>query len=148
MMNVERRGVSEVISTIIIILIVSVVGSLLFAYSSGLLQSNQDRVIRENQLETDQARERFKFTAVWWNSVDDVLNITVYNYGAIDLEVNDIYIDGVRVQSYLFGQNELIKTEMFLKIAFTSPVAISEGETYSINIVSANGVSKVGSWEA
>ena len=147
-MIVKRRGVSEIISTIIIILIVSVAGSLLFTYSSVQFQGQQDRAIRENKLSADQAQERFRFTAVWWDGNDDLLNITVYNYGKLDIDISDIYINGERVQTYLFGRDELILTETYLRVAFTSPVAIVAGETYSINIVSSNGVKKVGNWEA
>lgn len=147
-MIVKRRGVSEIISTVIIILIVSVAGSLLFTYSSGQFQEQQSRAVTENKLSTDQAQERFRITAVWWNGNDDLLNITVYNYGVLDIEISDIYIDGTRVQTYLFGRNELILTDKYLRVAFTSPVTIITGETYSINIVSSNGVKKVGNWEA
>jgi flagellin-like protein len=147
-MFVQRRGVSEIISTIIIILIVSVAGSLLFTYSSVLFQRQQDTAIRENKLSTVQAQELFRFTAVWWNGNDDLLNVTVYNYGKLDIDIIDIYIDGVRVQTYFFGRNELILTEKYLRVAFTSPVTLVSGETYSINVVSRNGVKKVGDWEA
>jgi len=87
-------------------------------------------------------------TAVWWNGNDDLLNITVYNYGMLDLDISDIYVDGVRVQTYFFGRNEVILTEKYLKVAFTSPVTIIDGESYTINIVSSNGVKKVENWEA
>lgn len=147
-MIVKRRGVSEIISTVMIILIVSIAGSLLFTYSSTMFQENQDRVLRETELSTQQAQTRFKFTAVWWNGNDDLLNITVYNYGMIDIEVNDIYVDGVQVQTYFFGRNELIQTKKYLKMAFTSPVTIIDGESYRINIVSSIGVSQVANWEA
>ena len=147
-MFVKRRGVSEIISTIIIILIVSVAGSLLFTYSSVLFQRQQGTAIRENRLSTVQAQELFRFSAVWWNGNDDLLNVTVYNYGKLDIDISDIYIDGVRVEAYFFGRGELILTEKYLRVAFTSPVTLVAGETYSINMVSSNGVKKVGDWEA
>ena len=147
-MIVKRRGVSEIISTIIIILIVSVAGSLLFTYSLELFQKQQDKALLENRLSTNQIQERFKFIAVWWNGNDDLLNITVYNYGTLDVEISDIYIDGVRVQTFFFGRNEVILTENYLKVAFTSPVTLVVGKTYSFKIVSSNGVKKVANWEA
>ena len=147
-MIVKRRGVSEIISTIIIILIVSIAGSLLFTYSLGLFQGQQDKALKENKLSTDQSQERFKFIAVWWNGNDDLLNITVYNYGTLDVEISEIYINGVRVQTYFFGKNEVILTEKYLRVAFTSPVTLVVGETYSFSIVSSNGVKKVANWEA
>ncbi len=147
-MIVKRRGVSEIISTIIIILIVSIAGSLLFTYSSGLFQGQQDKALKENKLSTDQVQERYKLTTVWWNGNDNLLNITVYNYGTLDIEISDIYINGVRVQIYFFGRNEVILSGKYLKVAFTSPVSIVYGETYSFNLVSNNGVKKIANWEA
>jgi archaellum component FlaF (FlaF/FlaG flagellin family) len=147
-MIVKRRGVSEIISTIIIILIVSIAGSLLFTYSSGLFQGQQDKALKENKLSTDQVQERYKLTTVWWNGNDNLLNITVYNYGTLDIEISDIYINGVRVQIYFFGRNEVIISEKYLRVAFASPVSIVYGETYSFNIVSSNGVKKIANWEA
>ena len=90
-MIVKRRGVSEIISTIIIILIVSIAGSLLFTYSSGLFQGQQDKALKENKLSTDQVQERYKLTTVWWNGNDNLLNITVYNYGTLDIEIRYIF---------------------------------------------------------
>lgn len=147
-MIVKRRGVSEIISTIIIILIVSIAGSLLFTYSSGLFQGQQDKALKENKLSTDQVQERYKLTTVWWNGNDNLLNITVYNYGTLDIEISDIYINGVRVQIYFFGRNEVILSGKYLRVAFTSPVSIVYGETYSFNLVSNNGVKKIANWEA
>jgi flagellin-like protein len=107
-MSLKRRGVSEIISTIILILIVSVAGSMLFAYSAGFFQGQQDEVLRENELTVNQAEERFRITAVSWNGVDDDLDIAVYNYGLDDIEISDIYINNIRVQTYTSGQNEVI----------------------------------------
>ena len=35
-----------------------------------------------------------------------------------------------------------------MRVAFTSPVSIVYGETYSFNLVSNNGVKKIANWEA
>ena len=144
----KRRGVSEIISTIIIILIVSVSGSLLFAYSSGFFQEQQDSILRESELTVNKAEERFKISAILWNGVDDDLNIAVFCYGKADLAINDIYVDGIRVQTYTSGRYDIIRTDKIKRIIFTSPVTITLGESYTINIVSSNGVSEIDNWEA
>ncbi len=64
------------------------------------------------------------------------------------MAISDIYIDGVRVQIYTSGRNEIIYTEKIKRIVFTSPVTITLGEGYTINIVSGNGVSQINNWEA
>ncbi len=147
-MLMKRRGVSEIISTIILILIVSVSGSLLFAYSADFIQGQQDSIITENERTIDQAEERFRIAAVFWSGSGDVLDIAVYNYGLDDMEITDIYVDGIRVQTYTSGRNEIIYTEKIKRIVFTSPVTITLGEGYTINIVSSNGVTQIDNWEA
>ena len=146
-MFMKRRGVSEIISTIIIILIVSVSGSVLFVYSSGFFQEQQDSVLRESELSVNQAEEKFRVSSVLWNGVDDDLDIAVYNYGKADLKITDVYVDGVRVQTFTSGRNDLILTNKIKRIIFTSPVTITLGDSYTLNIVSSNGVSEIDNWE-
>ena len=147
-MLLKRRGVSEIISTIVLILIVSVSGSLLFAYSADFFQGQQDVILTDNERTIDQAEERFRISTVFWSGAGDVLDIAVYNYGMDDMEITDIYVDGVRVQTYTSGRNEIIYTEKIKRIVFTSPVTITLGEGYTINIVSSNGVTQIDNWEA
>ncbi len=144
----KRRGVSEIISTIILILIVSVVGSLLFAYSAGFFQEQQTTVISDNVLATNQAEERFRISAVYWSGAGDVIDVAVYNYGIDDISIDDVYVDGKRVQTYTSGRYEEIRTDKIRRIVFTSPITITGGESYTLNIVSSNGVSRVDNWEA
>jgi archaellum component FlaF (FlaF/FlaG flagellin family) len=147
-MYTKRRGVSEIISTIMIILIVSIAGSYLFVYATGLFQKQQDDFIKTKELSTVKAQERFKVTAIWWSGTNDLLNISVYNYGIHDIEINDVYIDGIRVKQYTFGRNIQLKTEDILQIAFDSPISIVPGRKYSIILVTSNGVSKKIEWGA
>jgi hypothetical protein len=147
-MYTKRRGVSEIISTLMIILIVSIAGSYLFVYATSLFQKQQDDFIKNEELSTVKTRERFKITAIWWSGTDNLLNISVYNYGVNDIEINDIYVDGIRVKQYYFGRNSLLKTENILQIAFDSPKSVVAGRQYSIIIVTKNGVSKTVEWGA
>ena len=144
----KRRGVSEIIATIILIMIVSIAGTLLFAYSSNYIQDLNDQHQENNELTIGTAQERFTISTVWWSGADDFLNITVYNYGQNDIKITDIYIDGVQVSTYAFGRDTLILTEKILQLGFTSPVTITDGAEYKITIVSERGVSKIVYWEA
>ena len=147
-MFVKRRGVSEIIATIILIMIVSIAGTLLFAYSSNYIQNLNDQYQENNELTIGTAQERFTISTVWWSGADDFLNITVYNYGQNDIQITDVYIDGVQVSTYAFGRDTLILTEKILQLGFTSPVAIIDGAEYRITIVSGRGVSEIVYWEA
>lgn len=144
----KRRGVSEIIATIILIMIVSIAGTLLFAYSTNYIQDLNDQYQENNEITSGTAQERFTVTTVWWSGADDFLNITVYNFGQNDISITDVYIDGVQVSAYAFGRDTLILTEKLLQLGFTSPVAIIDGIAYKITIVSERGVSEIIYWEA
>jgi len=145
---VKRRGVSEIIATIILIMIVSIAGTFLFAYSSNYIQDLNDQHQENNELTIGNAQERFTVSTFWWSGADDFLNITVYNYGQNDIQITDVYIDGVQVSTYSFGRDTLILTEKLLQLGFTSPVTIVDGVEYKITIVSKRGVSETVYWEA
>jgi len=145
---VKRRGVSEIISTIMLILIVSIAGTYLFSYSSTYIQRQSNQFIINNEVTIGTAQERFTVTAVWWGGSGDFLNITVYNFGQNDIEIADIYIDGARVSTYSFGRNTLILTEDLLQIGFTSPITVMGNTEYKITIASGRGESETIYWEA
>ena len=144
----KRRGISEIISTIILILIVSVAGTYLFAYSTTYIQAQNDQFLSDNEITVGKAQERFTVTTVWWSGSGQFLNLTIYNYGQNDIAISDIYIDGVRVSDYSFGRNVKILTGDLHQIGITSPIAITSGFSYKISIVSSRGVSKSVYWEA
>jgi len=147
-MPVKRRGISEIISTIILILIVSVAGTYLFAYSTTYIQTQSDQFLSDNEITVGKAQERFTVTTVWWSGSGQFLNLTIYNYGQNDIAVSDIYIDGVRVSDYSFGRNAKILTGDLQQIGVNSPITITSGVSYKISIVSSRGVSKSVYWEA
>ena len=144
----KRRGISEIISTIILIMIVSIAGTYLFAYSSNFIQKNNDQYMRDMELDVGQAQERFTVSSVWWSGSGNFLNITVYNYGQNDIQVSDVYIDGVRVSSYSYGRNTVILTEKLLSVGFDSPITIVDGSEYKITVVSKRGVRETIYWGA
>ncbi|MCB2171149.1 hypothetical protein KQH65_00255 [archaeon] len=147
-MSVNRRGISEIISTIIIIMIVSIAGTYLFAYSTTFIQTENDQYLTNNELEVGQTQERFTVSSVWWSGADDFLNITVYNFGQNDIRVSDVYVDGIRVSAFSYGRDTLILTEKLMKVGFTSPIAIISGSEYKITVVNSRGVTEVIYWRA
>ncbi len=144
----KRSGISEIISTIMLILIVSIAGTYLFAYSTNYIQLQNNQFLDTNEITLGRAQERFTVSSVWWSGSGNFLNITVYNYGQNDIKVSDVYIDGIRVSSFSFGSDTLILTEKLLQVGFTSPLAIIDGTEYKITVVSSRGVSEVIYWGA
>jgi len=144
----DKRGVSEIVASLIIILIVTVAGAGLYAYSLNAFSSSGSSFLLQTSGREDRARERLLITTVWWNVTTDYLNVTVLNYGKIELAIDAVYIDGTQVSVYTDGKGETVTKDSFVSVKFTSPVSIVDGQTYEIIAVSERGNNDVVYWEA
>jgi len=143
----DKRAVSEIVASLIIVLIVSVAGVALYSYSLGAFSSSSSSFQLQTNQREERARERFSIIAVWWDTVDQ-LNLTVLNYGKIELAIDAVYINGTPVSSYSSGIGTTVGTEKLISIKFTSPVPIQDGQTYEIIAVSERGSKNVVYWKA
>ena len=142
----NKHGVSEIIASLILILIVSAAGVLAYSVSLTAFSSSTS----DFQLQTDQreekARERLVIIAVWWD-LSNQLNLTVLNYGRIDLAVDKVYVNGTVVATYLSGRGVRIGTWSVVSVKFVSPVSIVSGQTYAMIVVSERGSKNEISWQ-
>ena len=141
------RAVSEVIASLVLLLIVVVLGTFLYGYSLSAMGEQQSSFKGEVGMQAERAQERFKLIAAWWSGSGDLLNLTILNYGKLDIKIVDIYVNGEGVASYYTGRGEDIYTSRWERVSFTSPVPISAGTLYEIVLVSERGVSHVDRWE-
>lgn len=146
----DKRGVSEVVSSLMIILIVSIAGTVLYAYSTSTLSSSGSSFQLETAQKEEQARERLLIITVWWNVTSDYMNVTVLNYGKIEPVIDAMYIDGIQVpaSAYTDGRGETVAKECLVSVKFTSPVSIVNGQTYEIIAVTERGSRDVAYWKA
>lgn len=142
----RSRAVSEVVASLILLLVVSVLGTFLYSYALTTTGLQQNAFQGDVQREAERTQERFGVIAVWWSGSGDLLNLTVLNYGRLDVKIVDVYVNAKRVTAFHSGRGEEIVTSRWRRISFTSPVSISAGSQYEIVIVSEKGVSNVHSW--
>lgn len=121
------------------LLVVSLLGTTLYAYSQTSLNSLQESFQYSLTLEEERVKEKFRVLAVWWDG-SDLLNITILNYGKVDISVDAIYIDNKPATRFLSGRGETVYTLKLVHVKLTSPVAIVEGRGYDIVVVSERGV--------
>jgi archaellum component FlaG (FlaF/FlaG flagellin family) len=138
----RSRAVSEVIASLIIILIVSVLGTSLYSYTLTETQLKQDALQRDVQMESERAQERFSVIACVQDG--NLLNLTVLNYGSFDIEIVDVYINGDR---FTLSPSKRILPSDLGHISITVPAIIPD-EIYEITVVSERGVSYVYNWKA
>jgi flagellin-like protein len=143
----NKRGVSEIIASVILILIVSSAGIVAYSYSIGAFSSSTSFFQSDTNLKEQQAEERFAIIAVWSNQPNQ-LNLTVFNYGQIGLTINTVYVNWTMVTNYSAGIGTTVGKGALIGVNFTSPISIQSGSTYAIIIVSTRGSQNAISWNA
>jgi flagellin-like protein len=143
----NKRGVSEVISSVILILIVSTAGAIAYSYSVGAFSSSSSIFQLDTSSKENQAQERFAVIAVWSNPPNQ-MNLTVLNYGQIGLAIDMVYINWTTVATYFAGRRTIIGNGALIQVSFTSPIAIQSGSTYAITAVSTRGSTNAITWKA
>jgi flagellin-like protein len=144
----DKRGISEVVGSLIVLLIVSVAGAAVYSYSLNAFSSSTSSFLLQIRGSEERARERLAITAVWWNATNDCMNVTVLNYGKIEFAVDGVYIDGTRVSVYAGGKGETVAKGSLVHVKFTSPVPIVDGQTYQIIVATERGSRDVVYWKA
>ncbi len=142
----DERAVSEMVASVSILLAVVVVGTFLLDYSIRAMDSQRMASTGRLTLGGERAQERFVVTSVW--NAGSTLNLSVLNFGKLDIRISDVYVDGERVIQYGSGRNEWIRTSTIGFVIFSSPVTIMPGISYEITLVSQRGVTHSHNWEA
>ena len=142
----RRKAASEVLSSLVILLIVSLLGTSLYSFSLSTMRYQQDNLNSEIRLETARAKENFKVIYFGWDGLGDDISTMILNYGQLDIKISDVYVNGQKTGTYLSGRMETIYTSKFGTLLFTSPVTINAGNNYEIVLVSERGVSYAIDW--
>jgi hypothetical protein len=86
----KRRAVGEIVAAMVLLLIVSVGGGLLFSIS--MKEGNQQSLVLRDEMsaESGQIQERFKI--IYVGSYEDKLCVWILNYGNVDIKISHIYL--------------------------------------------------------
>jgi len=143
----DRRGVSEIIASLILVLIVTAAGTVAYSMSlSSFSQSSSLFRLQTGQRE-EKARERFLIIRVRNTTMGDQLNLTIFNYGEIEVTIDSAYVEGTKVID-LTGKGVIVGKEQLTTVQFISPVSIQSGVTYEILVVSSRGGKNAVFWKA
>jgi hypothetical protein len=77
----------------------------------------------------------------------DQLNLTIFNYGEIEVTIDSAYVEGTKVID-LTGKGVIVGKEQLTTVQFISPVSIQSGVTYEILVVSSRGGKNAVFWKA
>jgi len=143
----DKKGVSEIIASLMLLLVVSAAGIVLYAYSLGAFNSSSSAFRLHTSEKEEKARERIVIVAVWWTTGNQ-LNLTMLNYGKIELAIDAVYINGTAVSSFTSGKGAVVGVWELVRVKFTPPVSIISGCTYEIIAVSQRGGHSAVYWNA
>lgn len=139
----RRRGISEIIGSLIVLLIVSTLGTYLYNHTLSIISYEQNALELEMTTAANRAQERLRIISIAWSPSYDQINITAFNYGEHETAVSDVYVNNVRVTNFFEGRYDDIGVKGLKKINFEPPIAVQPDTLYEIVIVSQRGVSHV-----
>jgi flagellin-like protein len=135
----NKRAVSPVIATVLMILIVMAGMTLLFGFVGSYATSFQNG-------SGGSVLESLTFEDTWFTTRTDngqqVLSIWIYNTGKADIELNSLYANGTLVSMYgsdynLLDSNTLVKIGAHFQVVIQVPW--QPGDSYTIKIVTPRG---------
>ena len=115
-------------------------GVMLYNYAIETTLKYQESFIDQENLNSQKALEKWEIVNVNGDSSNNELNITVYNYGTFDSELDRIYVNDILATSFSSVLNKTIKAMEINKLTIKSPLSIQYDEKYTILAVSKNGV--------
>ncbi len=134
----KKRGLSPIFSNILLILIIVVGMSFAFAFLTGY--------VTDFQLGRGSAiMELIEFEDVWFKNTTtrelDLINVTLYNYGKVDVKVLSVYLDGLQVPFNNEGSDEFLTLSIgeHGSIQVHPPKLLDEKTIYNIKIVTERG---------
>lgn len=144
----KRRGISEIISVIIILLIVSIAGVILFNFSLQTTGASQMSLQDELDKETGASKERFTITSVVKINNNSIV-ISMLNYGKIDIIIDEIYVNGIRSNYYYnnLEGDEIIISDLEKIPLIDNNLNFVEGQNYNILVITERGVGNAYLWK-
>jgi len=133
----DTRGLSPVISSILLCATVLAVGASVWAFSYSTGDALRENYSRELTPRIEGLREGFIIEKVSFNSTDNVMRVWVYNYGTIDVELAAVRISrkGSVIQSETL--EESVPAEAVREFSFTA--VVNAGEDLVIQAISTRG---------
>lgn len=94
------KGVSEIVAAVLMILIVSTIGLGVFLYSMGYFSGITSARYEATKVEINAIAENFRIVDAIFKKVPiDEVNLAVYNYGNVGIDLAAIYVNGTPLQT-------------------------------------------------
>lgn len=131
----KNRGVSEIIASLVLLVIVSTLGVIVYNVALSNMSSQKNYLVSDFSDQGKRAQEKFVITSI--TKTSDSLNVTFLNYGFIDIKITDVYVNNTKC---IFNQEKPITPTSELNY-LTITYSETSQKTVNILIVSERGTS-------
>jgi flagellin-like protein len=97
----NKKGVSEIVATVLMIMIVTLIGFTVLLYGMGYFSGTTSARNLQTQTTIDSLEERFIIVDANFINSSQTLSVTVYNYGQVDIKIGSIYLNGTQLSGVL-----------------------------------------------
>jgi len=145
-----RRGLSEIIASLTVLIIVSVLGVMLYSISTGAMSEQQNNLLSQLRFEEEKARERFEIVGVDLVSEDagsNSIRLWLLNYSndnTLKVTISSIYVNSQ--QASFSMTNRIIEKNIVSPIMVDLPSDLVQKNSYNILVVSERGVGNAYNW--
>jgi len=141
-----HRGISEIVASLIVLIIVSVMGVMLYNLSMENLTIQQSNFSLDIKVRESIAQERFEVVDVKY--VDNELIIYFLNYGKTDVRISDVYLEDVNNVVTRYEYDQFTPSDYLLvhegKLLTSDCTFIKKGGLDVANLISCKLVSRIG----
>lgn len=135
----KRRAISEIIATVIIILITTVLGAVLYNITLSQTNSQSAALVSSTNDQESLTKERVNILTVARTDPSHIC-ITFMNYGKIDVVITDVYINNIWTH---YPNGYPTSTSNLNNIIISVP----NSSEYYILLVSSRGGSTAYTWQ-
>jgi hypothetical protein len=144
-----RRGISEIIASLTVLIIVSVLGVMLYSISTGAMSEQQNNLLSQLRFEEEKARERFEIVGVEYTD-DRSITLWVLNYSndnTLKVTISSIYVNNQQA-SILMTPRTIEKNTVYpITVTLPSDMPnLTPDKSYNILVVSERGVGNACTW--
>ncbi|NIM44835.1 MAG: hypothetical protein GTN80_03225 [Nitrososphaeria archaeon] len=143
MKDSERKGVSEVVSSLLVLIIAISIGIGLFSFGMSVFGSNQSSFVSRTELRKEILLERFVDAGGYYNASDNALEFVILNYGMKEVTIASIYVNNEVIDEPLEKPRFLPDGDPLIKVHGMKWVRVEvppdASEPFTVVVVSERG---------
>ena len=127
----NRKALTPVVATIILCGVVLIVGISVWSYTYSITRGLENDYYQKVKRQIDAVSERFIIEHISYDNETNILNVYVFNYGRVDIQV-DVFVRGD-----VEGQNATgVSVPHSQIVRISVPLVANVGDELSITVIS------------